>query len=207
PVAVLPPPPAATATAALPTAAVASRPVPGPKAAPQRNLMIVAVSAVVVLAAAVTTVLMINSSGDGNDRQAGPPPSSVSSSAQRPAESSESPTPTPTPIPPSAPIGWSEAGQLVINYYGTFTDPAARWAMLSSNAQNLFGSREAFDEYWSTYTNVSSRNANGVTPNADNSLNVPVDVTFTKGDGSQQIKRHVRVTRENGKLVIDSLAQ
>ena len=38
-------------------------------------------------------------------------------------------------------------------------------------------------------------------------MNVPVDVTYTKGDGDTQKHITVRVTRANNKLVIDQLAR
>jgi eukaryotic-like serine/threonine-protein kinase len=213
PVAAIPAPTAtmATTTASLPmpTAAVPVRPAATPaKSKQQRNLMLVAIAAVVVLATVVTTLMLNNSPDDGgNPRQAGPPPSSVSSTTNPPTTTSTSTTPKPQPIPPGAAINFSQAGQKVIDYYGTFTNPAARWEMLSSNAKNLFGGQEAFNQYWAKYTDVSSRNANGVTKNQDGSVNVPVDVTYTQNGSSQQTKRQVRVTRENGQLVIDSLAQ
>ncbi|GAB3457633.1 serine/threonine-protein kinase [Actinophytocola sediminis] len=205
PVTAIPTPATATAALPMPSAAAPIRPAPPPK--PQRNLMIVAVAAVLVLATAVVTVLLINSSDDPEPPPQGQPPVTSSSAPdEKPSDTAE-PTPTPQPIPPSAPIAYTEGGQKVIDYYNNFANPALRWNMLSSNAKAQFGDQAAFTEYWSQYTNVSSKNANGVTPNADGSLNVPVDVTYTTGDGSQQLKRQVRVTRENGQVVIDSRAE
>jgi eukaryotic-like serine/threonine-protein kinase len=211
PTVVVPPPPsAATTTAALTTTPARPRTSVATSRRPsQRNLMVVAIAAVLVLAGVVTTILLINAPDDSEARQAGPP--QQESSQQRDDEestpSSTSSSPAPQPIRPSSPIGYTEGGELVIDYYGNFSNAAARWGMLSSNAQNQFGGQEAFNEYWSQFTDVSSENARGVTPNDDGSLNVPVDVTYSRGDGTERVKRNVRVTRENGRIVIDSLAR
>ncbi|MCT2586362.1 serine/threonine protein kinase [Actinophytocola sp. S1-96] len=223
PVAVLPQPttPAATsvatapATAALPTAATTPRPA-RPVRQPQRNLVLVAIAAVLVLAGVVTTILLNNSSGaeDPPDQAGtqptltGQPPSDGGEPSTPPSSEESSSPPPANPIVPDAPVtDYSAAGNTVIDYYNNFDNPQARWNLLSSNAKAQFGGLAAFKEYWSQYSSVSSRNAQGVTPNADGSVNVPVDVTYTKGDGSVEEKRHVRVSREGGQLVVDSMAQ
>jgi hypothetical protein len=171
----------------------------------------VAIAAVLVLAGVVTTILLSNSPGGEVDpRKVGAQPTQsvpAQNSEEDPPTSSTSSPPPPQPISPDAPIGYSDAGNLVIDYYGTFSDQVGRWNMLSTNAKAQFGGQAAFDQYWSQFTDVSSENARGVTENGDGSLNVPVDVTYTRGDGTQQVKRQVRVTREGGRIVIDSLAQ
>lgn len=172
--------------------------------------MLVALAAVLVLAGVVTTIVLLNSpGGDENPLRAGTQPtgSAPAQNSEDPPTSSTSSTPSAEPISPNAPIDWSEAGILVIDYYGTFDNPDARWNMLSSNAKALFGGQDAFNEYWSKYTDLSSENARGVTPNDDGSVNVPVDVTYSRGDSVEKVKRQVRVTREDGRIVIDSLAQ
>ena len=203
-------PASATTTAALPTTPARPPVATAPRPA-QRNLMLVAIAAVLVLAGAVTTILLINSpGGEVAPRRVGAQPTQsvpAQNSEEDPPTSSTSSTPPPQPISPDAPIDYSEAGNLVIDYYGTFSDPVGRWNMLSTNAKAQFGDQAAFDQYWSQFTDVSSENARGVTENGDGSLNVPVDVTYTRGDGTQQVKRQVRVTREGGRIVIDSLAQ
>jgi eukaryotic-like serine/threonine-protein kinase len=212
PVAVLPSPPTnpTTTLPTTPTAAAPPRPAP-PARTSRRTMLIVAIASVLVLAGVVTTILLINSPGGEDDptRQAGPNPTNSASpggSEEEPPPSSE-PSAPPSEIPASAPIGYSEGGQKVIDYYNSFDNPNARWAMLSSNAQAQWGDQAAFNQYWSQYTNISGQDADGVTPNEDGSLNVPVTVNYTKGDGTSQDRFFVRVTRENGQVVIDSLAK
>jgi hypothetical protein len=98
------------------------------------------------------------------------------------------------------PIDWRSAGLLVIDYFGSGA-PASRWAMLTPEAQQTFGSLEAFEQYWAQYPQLSSRNANGVRPNADNSVIVPVDVTYASGN---QAHKELRVVKVGGQLRIAS---
>ncbi|HEX2133049.1 MAG TPA: serine/threonine-protein kinase [Actinophytocola sp.] len=202
--------PATTVSAGPPTAALPPPPAP-PARQPQRNLVFVAIAAVLVLAGVVTTILLNNSSGEQETpNQAGTQPTVTGEprdggESAEPSEEPSSPPPA-NPIAPDAPItDWSAAGQKLIDYYGNFDNLNARWNLLSSNAQAQFGGLAGFTEYWSQYTDVSSQNA-FVDPNDDGSVDVSVDVTYTKGDGNVQEKRTVRVSRESGQLVIDSLA-
>ncbi|MGH3830520.1 MAG: protein kinase domain-containing protein [Pseudonocardiaceae bacterium] len=123
--------------------------------------------------------------------------------------------PAPAPAAPSAPprvervdnsqaIAWSDAGQLVIDYYNGLDNPASAWQLLSPTAQTVFGTESQFQSHWSQYSSVSARNAFGVTDNPDGSVRVPVDVTYTTGGTTQVIKRALRVTRLGGHLLIDS---
>jgi len=110
-----------------------------------------------------------------------------------------------TSPPLQGPINWSQAGQLVIDYYNGTTNPQTTWDMLSANLRSVFGDMQAFQQYWSQYKQVSARNARGVTPNPDGSVNVPVDVTYTGQDGAaRQDHKVLKVIIENGKLAIDS---
>ena len=206
PVAVLPQPTPVTSQA---TTALPPPPPPARTRDPnRRNLTLVAAAALLVVAGVVTAILLLN--GAPKDEVAQGNVGNQTSEQSPPAEeesSSPAPTTSANPIPAGAPIEYSAAGELVIDYYGNFGDPARRWGMLSSNAQAEFGDEDAFREYWSGFTDVSSANAYGVTPNQDGSVNVPVDVTYTKESGTTQEHKTLRVTRVNGKLVIDSAAR
>jgi eukaryotic-like serine/threonine-protein kinase len=121
------------------------------------------------------------------------------------------PAPAPVSLPPqvtrvdhSQPIGWSDAGQLVIDYYNGLDNPSSAWRLLSPTAQAVFGNEADFRSHWSQYSSVSARNAFGVTDNPDGSVRVPVDVTYHTGDSAQVVKRVLRVTRLDGHLLIDS---
>ena len=210
---------------AQPTAAFTRPPAAAPaQAGPSRkNLMIVGAVALVVLVGTLVTVLMLTGKDDpGGTRQAGSGTteqngggnSQSQTQTEEPDQTTEpsddaSNTADPGPLPPdpAGPIDYSQAGQLVINYFGDVRNAAGRWGMLTAHAQALFGGQEAFNQYWAGFTQVSSANANGVTPNADGSVTVPVDVTYTTDAGPKTEHRTIRVTRVAGQLLIDSEAK
>jgi serine/threonine protein kinase len=182
----------------------------------RRKLAILVGSIVAVIAlAGLGVVVALNSQGTQN-----PPSSQAAGSgthgsipsvtATPPPTTSAAPPPPPPPAPQNqpvradGPIDWSSAGQLVINYYNGVSDPSSAWQMLSPGAQAAFGSEQQFQQYWSQFSSVSARNAFGVTENADGSVDVPVDVSYSGGSGNEATKRHLRVTSIGGRLFIDS---
>jgi len=199
-----PQPMPALTTAALPPRPASPRP-PGPS---RRNLMIVGAVALLVLVGTLMTVLAMNGDSPSDNRQAGQPQDGSTQQSQPQEESTtRPPTGGGTPIAASGEIPYTEAGLFVLDYYADVANSAKRWQMLSENGKAEFGDEAGFQEYWSQYTDVSSSNAYGVTPNNDGSVNVPVDVTYTTASGPKQEKRTVRVTRLDGRLVIDGPAK
>jgi eukaryotic-like serine/threonine-protein kinase len=178
----------------------------------RRNLTLVAAAALLVVAGVVTAILLLNNDKQPADDVAQNGAGGGTSEQSQPGEPASSAPPTSSansnePIPVKDPIPFSAAGELVIDYYNNVGAVDQRWAMLSTNAQNEFGGIDAFRQYWSQFDQVSSEHAQGVTPNADGSVNVPVDVTYTKGDGDTTKHLTVKVTRAAGKLVIDQAAR
>jgi len=218
-----PPTPAQPQTPVIPTAvptpsAAAPRKPAGAEPKSNRNLLIVAIVAVLVLAGTVTAILLSRDpGGDGNNANEGGGgttleqeiPGDQTSDEPSTEETTTEPPPSvdTAPSPADGTIAYTDAGQLIIAYYGDVENAAGRWAMLTPHAQALFGGQQAFNEYWAQYTDVSSENAIGVTPNEDGSVNVPVDVTYTGAGGPVPQHRVVRVTRVNGQLLIDSDAK
>jgi hypothetical protein len=126
-----------------------------------------------------------------------------------PPPGSEPTSPSTNSVPPSpqggseGPIEWGSAGQLVIDYFGS-GNAATRWAMLTPEVQQSFGSVDAFQQYWAAFPQLSSRNARNVRQNADNSVTVPVDVTYASGN---QVHKEIRVIKVGGQLKISSDAK
>jgi len=169
------------------------------------------------------TVLVLTGDDDkgGTPRQAGGGTQqngggTSQTQSNKPSETEEEPSDDATTKPndpgtqapdPAGPIAYSQAGQLVINYFGDVQNAAGRWGMLTAHAQALFGGQDAFNQYWSQFTSVSSADAQGVTPNADGSVTVPVSVTYTTAAGPKTEQKTIRVTRVAGQLLIDSEAK
>jgi serine/threonine protein kinase len=225
-----PRPPQGQPTEAMPTAAFRrpEQPAQTTTGPSRRNMAIVGVVALLVLAGTLVTVILLNNdSGSGQNnaggtstqQQGNPPPQTgggTTSEKEDPppstaSDDSSSTSPPgadkPIPPPPGTKIDYTMAGQFVIDYYGNSTSLEQRWAMLSPYAQAQFGGQQAFNQYWSGFTDVSSAHAIGVTTNADGSLTVPCDVTYTTAAGGSTSPKTTRVTMINGALFIDSLAK
>ncbi|MBV9162009.1 MAG: serine/threonine protein kinase [Pseudonocardiales bacterium] len=170
-----------------------------------------------VLAGAVLAVLAFAGGGvllsEGSSRQQGAHSVGQATTSVPAAKPEPAPAPAPAVIPPppqvervdhSQPIGWSDAGQLVIDYYNGLNNLSSAWQLLSPTAQAVFGNESDFRAHWSQYSSVSARNAFGVTDNPDGSVKVPVEVTYNTGGSAQVVKRVLRVTRLDGHLLIDS---
>ncbi len=157
-----------------------------------------------VLASAGAGVLL---SGGSSEQQGVPSGRNPTTSAPAAA-----PAPAVTPAPPQVQpvdhspgsIAWRDAGQLVIDYYNGLDNLSSAWQLLSPTARAFFGNEPDFQSHWSQYSSVSARNAFGVTDNPDGTVNVPVDVTYNTAGGAQVVKRELRVTRLDGRLLIDS---
>lgn len=145
--------------------------------------------------------------------QSAPDPAAPGVPAPTPAPEATSPPgdpPEPTDAPPnqpvdlsSGPIEFRPAGELVIAYYNGLDDPASAWRMLSPAAQAAFGSESEFRSYWDQYSRVSAHRARAVR-NDDGSVNMSVDVVY---NGEREERKVVRVTRLDGRLLIDSEAR
>lgn len=232
PVAAVAPAAPPVATASPPRIQLSDRPAayrPPARPAPERTrqqldrrLVLVAVVLVVVVLVVVGVVLLLNSNGSPSappNPAAGGRPSATASAPTTTTTTTTTTTPPPTTTPSAPPVGqapstgeidFHNAGQLIVNYYGAGS-AASRFAMLTPGAQAAFGGAAAFDQYWGQFSQVSSAHAIGVTKNADGSVNVPIDVTYTTGTGADehttQAHKVLRVVQENGSLLIDAVAK
>lgn len=194
-----PTPPRTPAT----TAAAPSYP-NGKSADTKRKAAILAGGAAAVVVVAVVVFLVL-SNGSGNDKGTSPvgqqPPPSNSAGASNPASN----TPSSPPVaglgqtPNEGQIGFSPAGQRVIDFYSFPQAAAAAWSMLTPAAQQVYGTQDTFNQYWAKFQSVSSKGARGA-DNADGSVTITVTVNFP--DHSEA--RTFRVISSGGQLLIDS---
>ncbi len=171
------------------------------KPPPKRGMLVGAIVAILAFSGGAV-LLSTGSSGQQATQSIGRPVTSAPAPAQEPA--AQTSPPQIQPVDHASPIAWSDAGQLVIDYYNGLDNASSAWLLLSPTAQAAFGNESAFRSYWSRYSSVDARNASGVTDNPDGSVNVPVDVSYHTGDDVQVVKRELRVTRLDGQLLIDS---
>jgi len=178
-----------------------------------RRVVFIAAGAVVVVLVVVGIALLLNSGGTPSHQAGGTTGTTTTDTLPpetRPSVSTVS-TPAVGQAPSTGTIAYSAAGQTVVNYFGDLNDPAGRFALLTPGAQAAFGGLSEFTSYWSQYSQLSSAHAIGVTTNADGSVEVPIQVTYTTGSGSsvstQTKQETMRVVQENGKLLIDETAK
>lgn len=190
---------AQTMPAGSPRPVAGARPAPMPSsetAHPSRNRrraprMAVAIAAVVLAGVGLIVAIALEPSIVG---QGGP------SGTVQPSTSAASPPPGAS----SGTIQYQPAGQLVIDYYAGMTNPASVWSDLSAGGQQIFGGESAFERYWGQFPVVYAAHAQGVTPNPDGSVNVPVDITYGNGSRTQDTHKVLRVIQQNGRLLIDA---
>ena len=192
--------PAAYRPTAATTTAKPSQPI-------DRRLVLGGVILMVVVLVVVGVVLLLKPAGSPSGNNRGGAAGGATSSTESPRNPTSGTTAT-TPAGPalgqaasSGTIQYSPAGEKVIEYYSGNTPTDTRWNDLTPAAQALFGTESAFTQYWSRYPQVSSRNAFGVTPYTDGSVNVPIDVSGTPGNTEHKV---LRVVMENGNLLIDA---
>ena len=185
--------------------AESSRPERGSPAFSRRTgLLVVGVVLAILAFAGAAALLSGGLSANQNAQPAGKPPVAAVKAPPGPPNNANPLPPQVQRVDHTQSIAWSDAGQLVIDYYNGLDNPSSAWAMLSPTARATFGTQAAFQSYWSRFSSVSGSNAFGVTDNPDGSVRVPVQVTYNTGDNSQVAKRALRVVRLDGRLLIDS---
>nr|WP_279538326.1 serine/threonine-protein kinase [Labedaea rhizosphaerae] len=156
--------------------------------------------AVLVLAGVVTAVVIAANQPDtpaaGATSTTPPPPASSTSTS-----TATTTTTKPPAVQSNGVVNYQLAGQLVIDYYNGQPDVDAMWAKLTPQVQQSFGDLNAFKAYWAQYPDLSARNARGVTPNGDGSVNVPVDVTYKDGQKQHKV---LKVIAQGTTLLIAS---
>jgi hypothetical protein len=184
-----------------PLAPVTSRP-----RAPRRRANVgVLVGAVLALLAFAGGGVLVTRGLTGGQAAQSAGPGSASATAAIPAPPViPSQQPQMQRVDHAQPIAWRDAGQLVIDYYNGLDKLSSAWPLLSPAAQATFGNEPQFRSYWSDYSSVSARNAFGLTNNPDGSVRVPVEVTYNKDGNAEVVKRVLRVSRLDGRLLIDS---
>jgi serine/threonine protein kinase len=213
------PPPVLPTSSGVPSAAfvqegtqIAERPKPMPDVR-KRALFIGAVALVLVVA--VVGIILANSNSGSGQNQAGgqtggstqtSQPNSGGGGGQPSSNPSKSGTPTSAAPPQAQSIGtiqFSDGGNFMISFYGNATkNPAAAWNQLTQLGQFSYKNSESlFAEYWSLQGQVYTGHISTVSKNSDNSLTVPVPLTYGSG---QSTTINARVVQTSAGLQVDS---
>jgi hypothetical protein len=168
----------------------------------KRKTVMFAGAGAAVVVIAVIVFVALSSGGDGGNQQAGGTTPSTSAPA-----GSGSPKPTPSTAPSSSQVSsngkveWGSAGSLIVEFYDFPGNIAGAWGKLTPGAQQVYGTQEAFQAYWSQYKNVFAKTATAYkhANNEDGS----VDIQFNLNHDGQAEQKIVRVINSTGGLLID----
>lgn len=160
------------------------------------------IAGVIALLALVGISIALLTSGDDEQPDGSSPGQNDGTSSAQPTTTEQ---PETTQTHSGGPISYSEAGQLVIDFYTFPAGTSRSWEMLTPRAQAIFGSYGEFEAYWSQYDQVWSQDAYG-DANSDGSVTITATMVAIGQDGSQSSEtKQLRVIRDDsGELLIDS---
>ncbi|SEF34811.1 Serine/threonine protein kinase [Amycolatopsis pretoriensis] len=184
--------------AAAPTARAPQYSSNPPKADNKRKYALLAGGGAAVVVVAVIVFLVLNSSGGGGgNNQAGPTTPKAPVTVETTPKSPSTSAPSTANVASNGKVEWGPAGNKVIDFYKSVGNPAAAWALLTPDAQAVYGSQDQFASYWeqhplSSYGGASAyKRAN----EQDGSVVIQINLVL-KGGGS--VQNTVRVLDAGG---------
>ncbi|MEV6444565.1 protein kinase [Amycolatopsis sp. NPDC051716] len=159
-------------------------------------------AAVVVVAVIVFLVLNSGNGGSGGNQAAQSPGNQPTTGHSTPKTNSPSNSNASADLgktPTSGRIEFTPAGLRVIAFYDFPSGTAASWGMLTLAAQQVYGSQDAFTEYWSKFKSVGAKRASGAY-NDDGSVTITATVVFPDHEES----RSFRIVNSGGQLLLDA---
>ncbi|MEV0295549.1 protein kinase [Nocardia sp. NPDC050710] len=183
-------------TAAHPRTTAQPRPA-APKPGGKRRAVLIggAVGAVVAVVALLVGTL------NQSDSNTPPPRANPTATAAPTGGSTTTTTPSLGKTPSVGTVEWGPAGDLIVDFY---SNPAGSWSLLTPAAQKLYGTEQAFRQYWSTRIIDTFADINGT--NRGNYPDGSVDMRLAQltVDGqTRSMVLHV-VGSGGGRLLIDS---
>ncbi|MGK4598490.1 protein kinase domain-containing protein [Amycolatopsis sp. w19] len=184
------PPRPVAAMSPPPSAAAPMRPSPAKPTDAKRKAVLFAGAGAAVVVIAVIVFLILNSSNGGNTpggNNAGANPQPGTSAPK--SSGSKSSAPPSSAASSGGKIGYQPAGQRVVDFYSSAGTPEG-WAMLTPDAQAVYGDQGKYQEYWATkqlssYKGASANKGN----NADGSVDITINLTFKSGGSEAKTVR------------------
>ncbi|WP_410579302.1 protein kinase domain-containing protein [Amycolatopsis sp. lyj-108] len=185
------PPRPVAAMSPPPSAAAPMRPSPAKPTDAKRKAVLFAGAGAAVVVIAVIVFLVLNS-GNGADNQGGNNAGAnpQTSAPATPSKSgSKSSAPSSSASSSGGKIGYQPAGQRVVDFYSSAGSPEG-WAMLTPDAQAVYGDQAKYQEFWATnqlssYKGASANKGN----NADGSVDITINLTFKSGGSEAKTVR------------------
>ncbi|MFE7742074.1 protein kinase [Nocardia sp. NPDC057455] len=202
----VPPPPPHPDTATHPRTMAQPRPTPRQGSGGNRRAVLIGALIGAVVVAGAILVNTLSSSGSGTTAAQGSTSSVVAST--RPGGNTTSAA---VPVGETKSVGKADSRQsidLVVNFYNnlTYLSFSAAWKQLTPAAQQVFGSQQAFEDYWTqnrvTGFNTVDTAGGGSGTNADGSVDVNV-ASVTYGGQNKSVTLRV-INPGNGSVLIDS---
>ncbi len=195
------PPRPVAAMSPSPSAAAPMRPSSGKPADAKRKAVLFAGAGAAVVVIAVIVFLVLNSgnggtTGTGDNAVANP----QTSAPATPSKSSpKSTAPSSSAASSGGKIGYQPAGQRVVDFYSSAGSPQG-WAMLTPDAQAVYGDQGKYQDYWAANQLSSYKGANALKGNnPDGSVDITINLTFKSGNSEPKT---VRVIDGGGQLLI-----
>ncbi|MBF6195629.1 MULTISPECIES: serine/threonine-protein kinase [Nocardia] len=201
-----PPPPAQPDTASHPRTMAQPRPVQRQGSGGKRRAILIGALIGAVAVVVAVAVNMMSSSGSGTSAAQGSTSSAVAST--RPGANTTSAA---AAVGETKSVGKADPRQsidLVVNFYNnlTYLSFSAAWKQLTPAAQQVFGSQQAFEDYWTqnrvTGFNTVDAAGGGSGSNADGSVDVNV-ASVTYGGQNKSVTLRL-INPGNGSVLIDS---
>ncbi|GHG51732.1 hypothetical protein GCM10017567_88090 [Amycolatopsis bullii] len=158
-------------------------------------------AAVVVVAVIVFLVLNSGNGGSGGNQTAQTPGNQPTTghSSTKPSSPSSSAAPADLDRTPSDGkiSDYGSAGRLLTDRF--YANPAGNWTLLTPAAQQVYGTEQDFQAYWSGKSVPAYRNARADSggANADGSITINMDI-------NGQSRRPFRIVLVGGQMLIDS---
>ncbi|WP_414937951.1 protein kinase domain-containing protein [Amycolatopsis sp. cmx-11-51] len=199
------PPRPVAAMSQPPSAAAPMRPSPAKPSDGKRKAVLFAGAGAAVVVIAVIVFLVLNSSNGGGNNQGG----NNAGANPQPGTSTSKTTPPSSSKASQAGLGkteservtnYSSVGTFVLEFFDTGKiGTSASWKKLTDAAKGVYGSEQAFADYWSTHkvTGADTARADKGGGNADGSIDM--NITLNKGT-----RPALRVVQVGGEYFIDA---
>nr|WP_279626677.1 serine/threonine-protein kinase [Amycolatopsis regifaucium] len=198
------PPRPVAAVSPPPSAAAPMRPSPAKPADGKRKAALFAGAGAAVVVIAVIVFLVLNSGNGGTnqgpaDAGANPRPSSSVSKSAPPSSSRAAPAGLGKTESEKI-TNFSSVGQFVLGFFDTNTiGTPASWNMLTDAAKAVYGSEQAFADYWAAHKVTGAKQAHADSGGGNPDGSIDMNVTVNNGP-----RPALRVIQSGGQYLIDA---
>jgi serine/threonine protein kinase len=166
----------------------------------KRRAVLLAAAGAAVIVIAVIVFVALSSGGGSTDQQsagASTPKTSAPATASKPPTSSTASADL-GKTPSEKITDYSGAGNFLVAFFGDVGSPAS-WNMLTPAAQAVYGSQQAFSDYWDQHKITSSKQARADSGGSESDGSIIMNYTLNNGPRSA-----FRMIKTGGVYLIDA---